>query len=111
MHIPIDVFRMWILVKIYKLAFTALDEQGEKGSRTYVFLMLLFQAKYKFVGVLFNFNDIIMQVFALVGIYFHLKQNRLASILFMGCAASIKMSAILYLPGALLVQAFEYGVF
>lgn len=28
----------------------------------------------------------------------------------MGTAASVKMSALLFLPGALLVQAFEYGV-
>jgi hypothetical protein len=29
----------------------------------------------------------------------------------MGTAASIKMSALLYLPGALLVNAYEGGVF
>ena len=33
------------------------------------------------------------------------------SMLFMGLATSVKMSAILFLPGALLIQAFEYGVF
>ena len=29
----------------------------------------------------------------------------------MGFAASIKMSAFLYVPGCLLVSAFEYGIF
>ena len=29
----------------------------------------------------------------------------------MGLASSVKMSALLFLPGALLIQAFEYGVF
>ena len=28
----------------------------------------------------------------------------------MGLAAAVKMSALLFLPGALLLQAFEYGV-
>ena len=52
-----------------------------------------------------------MQVVALVGIYYHLKQNQIMSIIFMGTAAAIKMSALLYLPGALLIQAFEYGIY
>lgn len=33
------------------------------------------------------------------------------SIIVMGTAAAIKMSALLYLPGALLIQAFEYGIY
>ena len=33
------------------------------------------------------------------------------AILVMGTAAAIKMSALLYLPGALLIQAFEFGIF
>ena len=61
--------------------------------------------------MLHNFNDVIMQVVALVGIYYHLKQNQIMSIIFMGTAAAIKMSALLYLPGALLIQAFEYGIY
>ena len=53
--------------------------------------------------MLHNFNDVIMQVVALVGIYYHLKQNQIMSIIFMGTAAAIKMSALLYLSGALLI--------
>ena len=29
----------------------------------------------------------------------------------MGTAAAFKISALLYLPGSLLIQAFEYGIF
>ena len=29
----------------------------------------------------------------------------------MGTASAVKMSALLYLPGCLLIQAFEYGIF
>lgn len=61
--------------------------------------------------MLFNFNDVIMHVTALIALYFHLKQNQLLAIFFMGTASAIKMSALLYLPGCLLVQAFEYGIF
>ena len=32
------------------------------------------------------------------------------AIFFMGFSASIKMSALLYVPGCLLVSAFEYGI-
>jgi len=39
MHIPIDVFRMWMLVKVYKLAF---GERVIKERKMYVFFMLLF---------------------------------------------------------------------
>ena len=39
MHIPIDVFRMWMLVKVYKLAF---GDRVIKERKTYVFFMLLF---------------------------------------------------------------------
>ena len=34
----------------------------------------------------------------------------MVAIFFMGFAASIKMSALLYVPGCLLVSAFEYGI-
>ena len=105
MHIPIDFFRMWLLTKVFKLAF-----KGKKNSQ-YVIFLALFQAKFKFVSVLMNFNDVIMQITALIAIYFHLRQNRLLAIVFMGTASAIKMSALLYLPGCLLVQAFEYGIF
>ena len=52
---------------------------------------------------MFNFNDVVMHVTALIAIYFHLKQNQWLAILFMGTASAIKMSALLYLPGCLLV--------
>lgn len=107
-HIPIDIYRTWLLVKVYKLA---LGPKLIERRQTYAVLFIMLQAKYKWIGVLFNFNDVVMHVVALTGIYFHLRQNQLLSILFMGFAASIKMSALLFLPGALLLQAFEYGVF
>ena len=56
-HIPVDVFRMWMLVKVYKLAF---GERIMKERKLYVFALLLFQGKYKFIGVVHTFNDVIM---------------------------------------------------
>ena len=35
--------------------------------------MILMQAKYKFCSVVFNFNDTIVHLMALVSIYYHLK--------------------------------------
>ena len=52
-----------------------------------------------------------MHLVALISIYFHLKSYRFLAIFFMGFSAAIKMSAALYLPGCLLVSAFEYGIF
>lgn len=99
---------MWLLVKVYKMAYGQKMVRERKG---YVFALLLLQAKYKFCSVVFNFNDAIMHLMALVSIYFHLKSWRFSAIFFMGFAASIKMSAFLYVPGCLLVSAFEYGIF
>jgi alpha-1,3-mannosyltransferase len=105
MHIVIDIFRMWLLVKVYKLGYGNMSER--KG---FVFFLLLLHGKYKFCSVLFNFNDTVMHLIALISIYFHLKSKFFLSIFFMGFAASVKMSALLYVPGCLLVSAFEYGI-
>ena len=65
MHIIIDFFRMWLLVKVYKLAY------GPKlKGKFYIFALMLMQSKYKFASVVFNFNDTIMHLVALVAIYF-----------------------------------------
>ena len=107
MHIVIDVFRCWLLVKVYKLAY---GRRMVKDRKLYVFALVLLQAKYKFASVVFNFNDTIMHLVALISIYFHMKSNLLLGVFFMGFSASIKMSAFLYVPGCLLVTAFEYGI-
>ena len=107
MHIVLDVFRMWLLVKVYKRAFGPRFARERKG---YVLALLLLQAKYKFASVVFNFNDTVMQLIALIGIYFHLRSNFWLGAFFMGCAASVKMSALLHVPGILLVVAFERGL-
>ena len=60
--------------------------------------------------MVFNFNDTIMHLVALISIYFHLKSNLILAIFFMGFSSSIKMSAFLYVPGAMLVTAFEHGI-
>lgn len=107
MHIVIDVFRTWLLVKVYKLAY---GKKMVTDRKAYVFALILLQAKYKFCSVVFNFNDSIMHLIALVSIYYHLRGNFWLSVFFMGFAASVKMSAFLYVPGCLLVIAFEYGI-
>jgi len=107
MHIVVDFFRMWLIVKVYKMAY---GSKMVKERKSYVFALLLMQAKYKFCSVVFNFNDTIMHLVALISIYFHLKRWQYSAIFFMGFAASIKMSALLYVPGCMLVSAFEYGI-
>ena len=69
-HIPLDIYRTWLLVKVYKLA---LGPKLIERRQTYAILFIMLQAKYKWVGVLFNFNDVVMHVVALTGIYFHLR--------------------------------------
>ena len=51
-----------------------------------------------------------MHLVALTSIYFHLKSQIFLAVFFMGFSASIKMSAFLYVPGCLLVTAYEYGI-
>jgi hypothetical protein len=72
MHIVVDMFRTWLLVKVYKLAY---GRQVMTEKKTYVYAMILMQAKYKFCSVVFNFNDTIVHLMALVSIYFHLKNK------------------------------------
>ena len=62
-HIILDLLRMWLLVKIYKTAY------GKDQSKIYVFLLLLLNAKYKFVGITRQFNDCFMMLIALAAIY------------------------------------------
>jgi alpha-1,3-mannosyltransferase len=108
MHIVIDVFRTWLLVKVYKLAY---GRQMITERKMHVYAMILFQAKYKFCSVLFNFNDTIVHLVALASIYYQLKGQLGWATFFMGFASSIKFSAFLYLPGCLLVAAQERNIF
>lgn len=107
MHIVIDLFRSWLLVKVYKLAY---QRHMVKDRKLYVFALIFLQAKYKFASVVFNFNDTVIHLIALVSIYFHLRSKFWLAVFFMGFAASVKMSAFLYVPGCLLVTAFEWGI-
>lgn len=103
----LDVFRSWLLVKVYKMAY---QKQMVKDRKLYVFALIFLQAKYKFASVVFNFNDTVMHLIALVSIYFHLRSKFWLAVFFMGFAASVKMSAFLFVPGCLLVTAFEWGI-
>ena len=51
-----------------------------------------------------------MHLLALISIYFQLKSKFWLAVFFMGFSASVKMSAFLYVPGCILVAAFEYGI-
>lgn len=108
MHIVVDVFRTWMLVKVYKLAY---GRQVMTEKKTYVYAMILLQAKYKFCSVVFNFNDTMIHLMALISIYYQLKGKQALAIFFMGFASSIKFSAFLYLPGCMLISAQQYGIF
>ena len=103
-HIVLDVLRMWLLVKIYKNAY------GNDKSKIYVFVLLLFSAKYKFVGITRHFNDCFMVIVALAAIYMWQKGRLWVSTVLLGIAINIKMSAILLVPGYLLTVAFKCGL-
>jgi len=104
-HIALDVFRMWLLVRIYKNAFG----KQLKG-KFYIFLLLLVEAKYKFVGVTRQFNDCFMMVFCLLAIWAWQNKHLSLSTLFFAVAINIKMSALLIIPGYLLTVAFHAGI-
>lgn len=72
MHIVIDFFRTWLLVKVYKLAY---GKRMIEEKNMYVYGLILMQSKYKFCSVIFNFNDTIVHLMALVSIYFHMKSK------------------------------------
>ena len=101
-HILLDVFRMWLVVKVYKKAM----EHKPGGPKMYVFIMLLLEAKYKFVGVTHQFNDCFMIVFALMAIYAWQHGSMILSSILFGIAVNIKMSALLLLRGYLLTVSF-----
>ena len=101
MHIIIDIFRSWLLVKTYKLAY-----MNQKVKNLHIYALMLMQAKYKFASVVFNFNDTIVHLVSLISIYYQLSERQYLAIFFMGFASSIKMSAFLYIPGAMLVSSF-----
>ena len=62
-HILIDMLRMWLIIRIYKTAY------GKKyDGKMFVFVLLLLEAKYKFVGITHQFNDCFMIIFALISI-------------------------------------------
>lgn len=104
-HMVGDMIRMWLIVRIYKKAF------GKKyQGKLYVFALLLFQAKYKFVSVMHHFNDCWMIIIALAAIHLLQYGWSLLSAILMGIAINIKMSAILIVPGFLLVVAFSRGL-
>jgi len=104
-HIWLDVFRMWLLVKVYKKAFKSIPQ-----NKLYIFLLLLLEAKYKFVGVTRQFNDCFMVVFCLLAIFAWQHQHLLLSTVLFAVAVNIKMSALLILPGYFLTVAFSAGI-
>lgn len=104
-HILLDVLRMWLLVRIYKNAY-----RKEGKPQIYVYLLLLFQAKYKFIGVTRQFNDCFMVVFCLFAILAWQNRHLVLSTILFAVAVNIKMSALLIIPGYLLTIAFEAGI-
>mmetsp|Transcript_14398 Transcript_14398/g.24536 ORF Transcript_14398/g.24536 Transcript_14398/m.24536 type:complete len:165 (-) Transcript_14398:538-1032(-) len=108
-HVLIDVFRMWLLVRVYKKAYSD-HPSASSRSKMLVFCLLLLQAKYKFVSIAHQFNDCFMMVFCLLSIHaFQHKWSWTSSVL-MAVAINIKMSALLMLPGFLLVFTYRLGI-
>jgi hypothetical protein len=65
-HFVVDIVRMWLTVKVYKNAFR--ETPIRSNSTFYIFYLLLFTAKYKFAGIISNFNDCFMVVVVLFAI-------------------------------------------
>ena len=73
----------------------------------YVFMLLLIEAKYKFVGITHQFNDCFMIIFALIAILLWQKGQLFLSSVMLGIAINIKMSALLLLPGFALTTCID----
>lgn len=73
-------------------------------------MLLLLEAKYKFISVSRNFNDCFMVVFCLLAILAWQNKHLVVSTLLFAVAVNIKMSALLMLPGYLLTVAFQDGI-
>ena len=76
----------------------------------FIFLLLLCEAKYKFVGVTRQFNDCFMMVFCLLAIWAWQNKHLILSTVLFAIAINIKMSALLMVPGYLLTIAFHAGI-
>lgn len=108
-HVVLDIFRMWLLVRIYKRAYGAVRGHPSKR-KMYVFCLLMLQAKYKFVGITHQFNDCFMMIFCLMAIHLWQYGYLWVSATLLGVAVNIKMSALLMVPGYALTVAFEAGL-
>jgi alpha-1,3-mannosyltransferase len=108
-HVVLDIFRMWLLVRIYKRAYGS-ERGAPKNRKMYVFVLLLLQAKYKFVGITHQFNDCFMMICCLMAIHFWQYGYLWISATLLGIAVNIKMSALLMIPGYALTVAFEAGL-
>jgi len=104
-HVVLDVFRMWLLVKIYKKAYGS-DRGHPSQRKMHVFFLLLLESKYKFVGITHQFNDCFMMIFCLMGIHTWQYGYLWVSTVMLGIAVNIKMSALLMIPGFMLTVAF-----
>ena len=104
-HVILDMIRMWLIVKVYKRAFS-----GRKQAKMFTFMLLFVSAKYKYVGVTRHFNDCFMVVFCLAAILVWQHQHLILSAVLFAIAINIKMSALLMIPGYLLTVAFNAGL-
>jgi predicted membrane-bound dolichyl-phosphate-mannose-protein mannosyltransferase len=107
-HVVVDMVRMWLLVRIYKNAYRHSDLAGNRTM--FVFSLLLFQAKYKFIGIGHQFNDCFMILFCLLAILAYQNHSLWLSSSLMALAINTKMSALLMLPGFLLAVDFKFGI-
>lgn len=109
LHIFLDAVKMYLFMRILKKALP-------NDSSMWVVFVSAFQVKQKYVTVINNFNDIFMVITCLWAIYLLISKNdlsntrHLCSIFLLSLGINFKMSAILMLPGYLLVHAFKNGL-
>ena len=95
--------QMYALAKIYYMA-----NKERKCNKFGIALLLSLSLGPKLLSCLACFNDSISSFFLVLSLYYWLN-NRLLAFLFFSIALSIKMSALLMLPGFLLTACFRYG--
>lgn len=101
-------FELLIIFLIYKKSlFENLTSNYEKGL---ILLFLIFSKRIHSIFVLRLFNDTIVMLFIYISIYLFLNNRYYIGCFLFSIALSIKMNAMLFLPGLLVVLVLNFGI-
>jgi uncharacterized membrane protein len=96
--------QIWVLLLIYKKAY-----KGQRG-KDYVLVMLALSFAAKELAFIQCFNDAWMAFFMVLFVFCQQRHYMYLAALCFACSLSIKMSALLMVPGLLLTSVFAYGI-